>query len=70
MGAISSKPGDIAIWIEKVIDSCETPIQINASRKLIGIFETRLLEINSPDFAFFSRKLRNTLDNKPYIKIK
>ena len=31
--------GDVVRWIEKVIDSCETPAQIRLAEKLIRLFE-------------------------------
>lgn len=65
MGAISNHNGDVANWIEKVIDSCETPLQEVSARKLIQLFELRLIQnnqIHSDLFAAFSRQLRNRLD--------
>jgi hypothetical protein len=40
--------GDIAKWIEKVIDSCETYQQTFAVNKLIRNFRTQLMK-NEPD---------------------
>ncbi|CAB4218987.1 hypothetical protein UFOVP1604_70 [uncultured Caudovirales phage] len=38
MAATSKHYGDVALWIEKVIDSCETQEQDRAARKLIAQF--------------------------------
>lgn len=35
MGALSKHYGDIAIWVEKVINSVETPEQLNSAKKLL-----------------------------------
>jgi hypothetical protein len=39
----STHYGDVAKWIEKVIDSCETRQQIIVARKLISNFRNQLL---------------------------
>jgi hypothetical protein len=38
MAATSKHYGDVALWIEKVIDSCETKEQDRAARNLINQF--------------------------------
>lgn len=35
MAANSLHPGDIILWIQKIIDSCETPGQINTTLRII-----------------------------------
>jgi hypothetical protein len=40
--------GDVAKWIEKVIDSCETLQQTFTARKLIRNFSTQLMK-SEPD---------------------
>ena len=52
MAAISKHYGDVANWIEKVIDSCEHPLQESAARKLIRLFE---------------KKYVGTLDDRAFI---
>jgi hypothetical protein len=39
----TSKPhyGDVARWIERVIDSCETQKQIKSAERLIRLFESQ-----------------------------
>ena len=39
MGAISNHYGDVQIWVEKVIDSCETYNQTRSARMLVWNFE-------------------------------
>lgn len=41
MGERSKHYGDVAKWIEKVIDSCKTSEQEESARKLIYNFETQ-----------------------------
>ena len=43
MGAISNHYGDIATWIDNVIESCETIKQSNTVSKLLRNFENRLI---------------------------
>lgn len=38
--------GDVAKWIEKVIDSCETSEQENSARKLIHNFEIQYQKLD------------------------
>jgi hypothetical protein len=33
--------GDVARWIERVIDSCETPKQVKSAERLIRLFESQ-----------------------------
>ena len=42
MAATSNHHGDVAIWIEKVINSCETYQQTFGARQLILNFEKQL----------------------------
>lgn len=39
----TTKPhyGDVARWIERVIDSCETPKQVKSAERLIRLFESQ-----------------------------
>ena len=66
MAASSNKNGDIAIWIERVIDSCTHPLQEITARKLIQQFEKRLLDEQNEFYTFYTRKLRDKLDLKTY----
>jgi hypothetical protein len=59
MSATSKHPGDVAKWIEKVIDSCETSQQLLTTLHLIQNFE-KVYNRSSDDFiSYFSRDLRN-----------
>jgi len=42
MAATSRHYGDIAVWINKIIDSCNHPLQEITARKLVRNFEKRL----------------------------
>lgn len=42
MAATSRHYGDIAVWINKVIDSCNHPLQEITARKLVRNFESQL----------------------------
>jgi hypothetical protein len=42
MAATSRHYGDIAVWINKVIDSCDHPLQEITARKLVRNFESYL----------------------------
>lgn len=69
MAATSRHIGDIGLWIEKVIDSCETPQQESSARRLVQIFEKRLIEEGSDFYSYYSRKLRDRLDDKFYTRL-
>jgi polyphosphate kinase 2 (PPK2 family) len=70
MGSISNHYGDVANWVENVIDSCETPQQENAARKLIRLFEKRI-EVEVPElYWYYNQILNDKLDNKFYNRIK
>lgn len=38
----STHYGDLQIWVEKVIDSCETQDQTHSARKLVWNFENQM----------------------------
>jgi hypothetical protein len=69
MAATSNHHGDVAIWIEKVINSCETPIQEIAARKLTQQFELQYRDIDRELNWELSRRLRAALDNKFYSRV-
>ena len=71
MAATSSKPGDLIKWVERVIDSCETPLQEIAAKKLVRLLEKRLDETNYPKEIKWAvhRSLRDRIDNKTYTRI-
>ena len=48
MNKRSTHYGDVAKWIEKVIDSCETREQTFTARQLVRNFEKQLMRI-TPD---------------------
>ena len=69
MGASSKHHGDVAIWIEKVIESCNTPLQEITARKLVRQFEIQYRDIDRELGWDLSRRLRSALDNKFYSRI-
>ena len=69
MASTSKHHGDVAIWIEKVINSCETPLQEIAARKLTQQFEIQYRDIDRELNFSLSKKLRAALDNKFYSRI-
>jgi len=70
MAAISKHYGDVANWIEKVIDSCEHPLQESAARKLIRLFEKQYFDkLDTPTFFEVSRSLNHRLDDKTFGRL-
>jgi len=69
MAAASNHNGDIGIWIEKVINSCETRQQETTARKLVSLFETRLLREDKGFHSEYARSLRGLLDQKFYTRL-
>jgi hypothetical protein len=69
MAATSNHYGDVANWIEKVIDSCETPSQEAAARRLVRQFEIQYRNIDDKFNWALSGKLRAALDNKFYSRM-
>ena len=69
MASTSNHYGDVAIWIEKVINSCETPQQEIAARKLVQLFEKRLTTEKSELYMYYTRHLRDVLDHKFYTRL-
>jgi hypothetical protein len=69
MASTSKHHGDVAIWIEKVINSCETPLQEIAARKLTQQFEIQYRDIDRELNFSLSKKLRAALDNKFYSRM-
>ena len=70
MAAISKHYGDVANWIEKVIDSCEHPLQESAARKLIRLFEKNYAaEFEMPVYLEISRRLNHRLDDKTFGRL-
>lgn len=71
MAARSSKPGDLIIWAEKVIESCETPLQEITAKKVVRLVEKKLVELKYPTALCWAvhRSLREKLENKHYTRI-
>ena len=69
MASTSKHYGDVVNWIEKVINSCETPLQEKTARNLIYQFELQYEEIDIKLNFELSRKLRNQLNEKTYTRL-
>jgi hypothetical protein len=69
MAATSNHIGDVGLWLEKVIDSCETPQQETIARKLVSLFRDRLLREDSEFYGYYDRTLRDRLDAKFYARL-
>ena len=69
MASISNHYGDVANWVEKVINSCETPQQEISARKLVRLFEKRLLAEESELYMYYTRHLNDVLDHKFYSRL-
>lgn len=69
MAATSNHYGDVAIWIEKVIDSCETPSQEFSVRKLVSLYEKQYSYLEYPVYKALCRRLNDKLDDKFYSRI-
>ena len=70
MAAISKHYGDVANWIEKVIDSCEHRLQESAARKLIRLFEKKYVgTLDDRAFIEVARSLNHRLDEKLFGRL-
>jgi hypothetical protein len=69
MAATSNHYGDVSIWIEKVIDSCETPLQEVTARKLVRLFEKKYSYLEYPVYRDLCRRLEHKLDDKTYSRL-
>jgi hypothetical protein len=69
MAATSNHYGDVLIWIEKVIDSCETPSQEFSARKLVSLYEKEYSYLEYPVYRDLCRRLHDKLDDKFYSRI-
>ena len=69
MGATSNHYGDIANWVEKVIDSCENSLQEISARKLVRLYEKQYSYLETSVYFELCRRLNNKLDNKFYSRV-
>lgn len=71
MAAKSKHYGDIAIWIGKVIDSCNHPLQEVVARKLLRNFEKQL-DREGMDFNTryeMIKKLEYKLEDRYWLRV-
>jgi hypothetical protein len=67
MAAVSKHYGDVNVWIEKIIDSCDSTKQQLTIYKLIQQFNKMLNKDNTLDYSFqrdIIWQLERKLDNK------
>jgi len=64
MAATSRHHGDISIWIEKVIDSCETPAQELSARRLVRLYEKKYSYLEYPVYRELILRLQYKLNSK------
>jgi hypothetical protein len=67
MAAVSKHYGDVNVWIEKIIDSCDSTKQQRTIQNLINQFKKILDKDNTLEFDFRSNiiwQLERKLDNK------
>ena len=69
MASKSNHYGDVANWIEKVIDSCETPSQEISVRKLVSLYEKQYSYLEYPVYRDLCRRLHNKIDDKFYSRV-
>ena len=68
MAAVSKHYGDVNVWIEKIIDSCDSTKQQQTIYKLIQQFNKMLNKDNTLDYSF-QRDIIWQLERKLDIKI-
>jgi hypothetical protein len=72
MASTSKHYGDVNKWIERVIDSCTTPLQERSVRRLIRLFGEDLErsgEIDNTTISYMQSALRYRLEEKQYSRI-
>lgn len=70
MAATSKHYGDVANWISKVIESCETLEQERTARNLVCQFESVYYRgMDHSTFWSISQKLRAQMDTKFYAML-
>ena len=77
MAAVSKHYGDVNVWIEKIIDSYDSPKQEQTIQNLINQFE-KMLDNDSKLDSYFRRtlirnleiRINNKIDELFYKKIK
>jgi hypothetical protein len=68
MAAVSKHYGDVNVWIEKIIDSCDSPKQEQTIQNLINQFE-KMLDNDSKLDSYFRRTLIRNLEIRINNKI-
>lgn len=58
MAAVSKHPADILVWLEKILESCETRSQLQNCGKLFNLFEKQYVDNLSDRYPPYLTKLR------------
>ena len=69
MASTSKHHGDVAIWIEKVINSCETSLHEETAKKLVHLYEKQYSYLEYPVYRDLCRRLHHKLDDKFYSRM-
>jgi len=64
MAANSNHYVDVAKWVEKIIDSCQTREQIGVARKCVQLFESRMRTEAPDDVLHYVIRLNSRLVNR------
>lgn len=64
MAAESNTPVDIKLWVEKIINSCETSIHRTNAKRLVKLYIKRLREEGMPyyQYDYISDKFQEIID--------
>lgn len=66
---IGNHYGDVANWVEKVIDSCETTQQAYVARNLVRLFKQRIFKEAPELYAYYTLHFNNCLNHKLYSNL-
>ena len=64
MASTSKHYGDVAKWIEKVIESCETSLHEETAKKLVHLYEKQYSYLEYPVYRELILRLQNKLNSK------
>lgn len=69
MASVSKHPVDILVWLEKVLESCETRSQLNTCSNLFNLFEKQYMDnLSDPRHPYLTKF--QILDNRRWELIK
>ena len=56
MAAVSKHPADILVWLEKILESCETRSQLQNCGELFNLFEKQYVDNLSDRYHPYHKK--------------